>query len=62
MGKSSARSLEDPVGLCPETGEAVALGDLLAGPHEDPAATAARNIDWTEFLDGHDRRYPAILR
>ena len=61
-GKSCALSLEEPVGSCSETGETVALGDLLAGTHEDPAATAARNLDWAEFLDGHDDRYPAMLR
>ena len=61
-GKSCALSLEEPVGLCSETGETVALGDLLAGTHEDPAATAARNIDWAGFLEGRDGRYPAMLR
>lgn len=60
--KSCARSLEDPVGLCSETGDAVVLGDLLAGAHEDPAATAARNLDWAAFLGEHDDRYPAMLR
>ena len=61
-GKSSALSLEDPVGSCPETGEAVTLEDLLAGAHEDPASAAARNLDWAEFLDGHDGRYAAMVR
>ena len=58
-GKSLALSLEESVGLCSETGEPVALGDLLAGKHEDPASAAARNIDWAEFLDG---RYAAMVR
>ena len=61
-GKSLALSLEEAVGLCSEPGEAVALGDLLAGTHEDLASAAARNIDWTEFLDGHDYRYIAMVR
>ena len=61
-GKSCALSLEESVGLCSETGETVALGDLLAGTHEDPASAAARNIDWAEFLEGHDERYTAMLR
>ena len=61
-GKSCALSLEEAVGLCSETGEAVALGDLLAGTHEDPASAAARNLDWAEFLDGHDTRYTAMVR
>ena len=54
--------MEETVGLCSETGETVALGDLLAGTHEDPASAAARNIDWAEFLDGHNDRYTAMVR
>ena len=61
-GRSLALSLEEAVGLCSETGETVALGDLLAGTHEDPASVAARNIDWAEFLDEHDDRYTAMVR
>ena len=61
-GKSCPLSLEASIGVCSETGETVTLGDLLAGTHEDPASAAARNIDWAEFLDGHDARYPAMLR
>ena len=60
-GKSLALSLEESVGSCPETGETVALGDLLAGTHEDPATAAARNLDWAEFVEGHDSRYTAML-
>ena len=37
-------------------------GDRLAGSHEDPASAAARNIDWAEFLEGHDNRYIAMVR
>ncbi len=61
-GKSRAPSLEELVGLNPGIGETVALGEMLAGVHEDPAAVAARNIDWAEFLDGHDDRYAALVR
>lgn len=61
-GKSCALSLEEAVGLCAETGETIALGDLLAGAHEDPASAAARNIDWAEFLNEHDDRYTAMVR
>ena len=60
--KSLALSLEEPVGLNPDTGETVALGEMLAGTHEDPATTAARNIDWAEFLDGHDERYTTLVQ
>ncbi len=61
-GRSWALSLEEVIGLNPETGESVVLGDLLAGRHEDPASAAARNLDWAEFLAGHDRRYTALVR
>ena len=61
-GKSSALSLEEPVGFCPETGESVALGDLLAGSHEDPSVAAGRNLDWTAFLNGHHQRYTDMVR
>jgi len=59
-GKSCALSLEEPVGFDSETGEAVALGDLLAGTHEDPSEAVARNLDWAEFLQGRDRRDVAL--
>ena len=61
-GKSRALSLEALVGSCPATTEPVALGDLLSGTHEDPAEAAARNLDWAEFLEGHDNRYVAMVR
>ncbi len=61
-GRSLALSMEEALGLCSETGETVSLGDLLAGTHEDPASAAARNLDWAEFLDGHDDRYTALVR
>jgi len=39
----------------------VALGDILAGDDVDPSVAAARNIDWEEFLGGHDRRYTSMV-
>ena len=59
--KSCVLSFEEPVGSDPETGEAVALGDMLAGDDVDPSVAAARNIDWEDFLRGHDRRYTAVV-
>ena len=59
-GRSSVLSFEEPVGLDPDTGETVSLGELLGGGHEDPSQAAARNLDWEEFLGGHDQRYPAM--
>jgi len=60
-GKSCVLSFEEPVGFDHETGEAVALGDILAGDDVDPSVAAARNIDWEEFLGGHDRRYTSMV-
>ncbi len=39
----------------------MALGELLAGEHEDPSTAAARNIDWEEFLGSHDHRYTPVV-
>ena len=60
-GRSTVLSMEEQVGLNPETGEAVTLGELLAGAHEDPASSAARRLDWQQFFVGHDARYPAMV-
>ena len=60
-GKSCLLSFEEPVGFDPETGEAVALGEMLAGDDVDPSVAAARNIDWEEFLGTHDRRYTTMV-
>ena len=60
-GKSCVLSFEEPVGFDHETREAVALGDMLAGDDVDPSVAAARNIDWEEFLGGHDRRYTSMV-
>ena len=59
-GKSSVLSFEEPVGFDMELGEPVTLGELIAGHCEDPSVTAARNIDWEDFLDTHDSRYSRI--
>ncbi len=56
-GRSALLSFEEPVGIDSETGETVSLGELLASEHEDPSTAAARNIDWSDFLGAHDRRY-----
>ena len=59
---SSVLSLEEEVGYDPETDEAILLGDLLAGNHEDPSMAAARNADWESFIDTHDDRYGVVLK
>ena len=60
--KSCCLSLEEEVGYDPETDTAIVLGDLLEAHHEDPSATASRNIDWEAFLGSHDYRYGVIVR
>ena len=57
-GRSTVLSTEEQVGLNPETGETVTLGELLAGAYEDPAASAARRLDWQQFFGGHDPATP----
>ena len=59
--KSCVLCLEEEVGYDPELDEAVTLGDVLAGNREDPATAAARNIDWTLFIETHDYRYGVII-
>jgi hypothetical protein len=60
-GNSCLLSFEEPVGFDPETGEAVVLGEMLADNDADPSVAAARNIDWAEFLGGHNRRYTSMV-
>ncbi len=58
---SMVLSFEEPVGFDEELGEPITLGELLTTEDDDPAMTAGRNLDWKEFLVGHDRRYTAIV-
>ena len=60
-GKSCVLSFEEVVGFNEELGEPITLGELLTTEDDDPAMTAARNLDWTEFMDSHDHRFEAIL-
>ncbi len=60
-GASSVLSMEEEVGWDPEMDEPITLGELLASEHEDPAMTAARDIDWDLFLATHDYRYGVIV-
>ena len=57
---SMVLSLEEEVGYDPELDEAVHLGDVLSCSDEDPSMSAARNLDWDEFLETHDYRYLCI--
>ena len=58
---SMVLSFEEVVGFNEELGEPITLGELLTGEEADPAITAGRNLDWTEFMDTHDHRFEAIL-
>jgi hypothetical protein len=60
-GKSMVLSFEEPAGIDPETGEEIPLGELLSGHGDDPSMSASRNVDWEEFLDTHDHRYPGLV-
>jgi len=62
-GRSRVASLDEPVGHSGEPGdEPLTLGDVLAGEAEDPAATAARNLDWQALVASLDERMLAVLR
>lgn len=60
-GKSCVLSFQEEVGYDEELGEPITLGELLTTEADDPAMTAARNIDWSEFMDTHDHRFEAII-
>ena len=53
--------LDDQVGEC-DAGETLTLHDVLASHDEDPSQTAAREIDWSEFLEDCNSRDIAVLR
>jgi hypothetical protein len=61
QGKSRMSSMCEPVSGGDE-GEEQTLGDLLACEGADPATTAARNIDWAEFIKTLDEKSLAVLR
>ena len=58
---SMVLSFEEEVGFDEEIGEPITLGELLTTEEDDPAMTAGRNLDWEEFIEGHDHRFEAIL-
>ena len=60
-GKSCMLSFEEVVGFNEELGEPITLGELLTTEDADPAMTAGRNLDWTDFMDTHDHRFEAII-
>ena len=53
-GKAGLTSLQAEVAHDPESGEGIALEDLLADSADDPAEAACRNLDWEQFLTGLD--------
>ncbi len=62
LGHSRLHSLAAPVAPADESlDDPFTLGDVLASEAEDPAQTAARNLDWQAFLATLDARTRAIL-
>ena len=61
-GSSSVLSFEEEVGWDPELNAPITLGELLASEHEDPSMEAARNIDWSLFIQTHDYRYGLMIK
>ena len=58
---SMVLSLEEEVGYDEEIGAPITLGELLTTEADDPATTAGRNLDWSEFIESHDHRFEAII-
>lgn len=61
-GNSCVLSFQEPAGIDPETGEEIALGELLSCDRDDPALHASRVLDWEEFIDTHDERYRSMIQ
>lgn len=61
-GNTAVHSLDEEFGMQHEDFDGpVTLGEMLAGSHDDPAQTAARNLDWAEFLGELDERQLTML-
>jgi len=60
--RSCVLSLETEVGYDPELDEPVRLEEMLTCSRDDPSMTAARNLDWEQFLASHDYRYGVIVK
>ena len=61
-GKAAVLSMETEVGWDPEMNEPIRLGEFLSCSQDDPSMTAARDLDWEQFLASHDYRYGVILK
>jgi hypothetical protein len=62
VGRTRVSSLQEPITGDQEDGAEQTLGDLLASEGDDPATTAARNIDWKAFMATLDEKSLAVLR
>lgn len=61
-GNTAVHSLDEEFGVQHEDFDGpITLGEMLAGQYEDPAQTAARNLDWAEFLGELDERQLIML-
>ena len=53
-GRSTVYSMHEEVPIDLETGEAVAVSDLMCREVEDPGTIASRHLDWQEFYATQD--------
>lgn len=61
-GRSAVHSMEEEIGFQQDEFDGPAtLGEMLAGECEDPSMTAARNLDWADFLGGLDKNQLVML-
>ena len=59
-GNATLDSMDESVEA--EDGDALSLHELLAGPAEDPAQIAGRELDWAELMEDLTERDLALLR
>ena len=60
-GRSRVSSFDEPVAVEEEHGVEFTVNDVFGDDQEDPSITAARRIDWEEFLQMQDECCQAII-
>lgn len=61
-GRTQLVSLEERVPIKGVDNDVFTLGDVLSNDREDPAAVAARRLDWESFCEAQPARSQDILR
>ena len=62
QGRTRLTSFDEAAASDTDNGEDIfSFGDVLSSEQEDPATTAARNLDWEMFCGGLTKREQAVL-